>query len=261
MAELTRYELINAKQLGAGIVIRVTGTKGSSPRGVGSLILVEPDKISGTIGGGQAEWIAISRARQMLAGENLDPHFTLALGPEIGQCCGGVMELEFISAEQINIDELITNESSQCLIFGAGHTGSALANAFSAFDFDITIIDTRPEYESRGDSVIISALPEILVRDANTASIFLITTHEHSLDFLITAEALKREDAAYVGMIGSKSKRAGFKSWLKDNGYDNALEEKLHCPIGGKVKLATKDPKRPAVIAAMTVVEVLNALA
>ncbi len=49
-------------------------------------------------------------------------------------------------------------------------------------------------------------------------SAFVVLTHEHALDFLISAEALQRDDAAYVGMIGSKTKRAGFKSWMVDNG-------------------------------------------
>ena len=82
-------------------------------------------------------------------------------------------------------------------------------------------------------------------------------THDHALDFLIVAEALKREDAAYVGMIGSKTKKATFKSWyLKTAGGSEEAFARLVCPIGGE---AVKD-KRPAVIAALAAAEIMTAL-
>ncbi len=87
-------------------------------------------------------------------------------------------------------------------------------------------------------------------------SIFIITTHDHSLDFLITAEALAKGNAKYVGMIGSPTKRAVLKSWLKENDYDAASIANLHCPLGGnKVK-----NKQPEIIAALTVAEILEAI-
>ena len=59
----------------------------------------------------------------------------------------------------------------------------------------------------------LTPVPEEMVRDAPAGSAFVVLTHDHALDFLIVAEALKREDAAYVGMIGSKTKKATFRSW------------------------------------------------
>ena len=82
-------------------------------------------------------------------------------------------------------------------------------------------------------------------------------THDHSLDFLITAEALRRGEGAYVGMIGSATKRALFMNWLEDNGHGRDLGDSLTCPIGGS---AVKD-KRPEVIAALTAAEILGVLA
>jgi xanthine dehydrogenase accessory factor len=77
------------------------------------------------------------------------------------------------------------------------------------------------------------------------------------LDFLIAAEALKHGAAAYVGMIGSKTKRATFRSWfLKSGGGTEAGFRRLVSPIGGD---AVKD-KRPAVIAALAAAEVMVAL-
>ena len=83
-------------------------------------------------------------------------------------------------------------------------------------------------------------------------------THDHALDFLIVAEALRRKDAAYVGMIGSKTKKATFRSWyLKSAGGNDADFARLVSPIGGD---AVKD-KRPAVIAALAAAEIMTALA
>ena len=104
----------------------------------------------------------------------------------------------------------------------------------------------------------LTPVPEEVIADAPAGSAFVVLTHDHALDFLIVAEALKRADAAYVGMIGSKTKKATFKGWfLKTaNGTEDAFA-RLVTPIGGtKVK-----DKRPAVIAALAAAEIMTALA
>lgn len=70
----------------------IAGVKGSSPREVGAAMLVWKGGQSGTIGGGALEWQASARARDMLAtgGARLDHE---ALGPDLGQCCGGAVTL------------------------------------------------------------------------------------------------------------------------------------------------------------------------
>ncbi|PST30285.1 xanthine dehydrogenase accessory protein XdhC, partial [Mesorhizobium loti] len=94
-----------------------------------------------------------------------------------------------------------------------------------------------------------------IVRDAPPDSAFVVLTHDHALDFLIATEALGREDASYVGMIGSKTKRATFKNWLSREVDRPELFGRLVCPIGGT---AVKD-KRPPVIAALAAAEILTA--
>jgi xanthine dehydrogenase accessory factor len=77
-----------------GPVARVVigAVKGSSPREVGASMLVWANGQSGTIGGGAFEWQAAARARAMLGagGTRLDHE---ALGPSLGQCCGGAVTL------------------------------------------------------------------------------------------------------------------------------------------------------------------------
>jgi xanthine dehydrogenase accessory factor len=77
-----------------GPVARVVigAVKGSSPREVGAAMLVWASGQAGTIGGGALEWQAAARARAMLGagGARLDHE---ALGPSLGQCCGGAVTL------------------------------------------------------------------------------------------------------------------------------------------------------------------------
>jgi xanthine dehydrogenase accessory factor len=80
-------------------------------------------------------------------------------------------------------------------------------------------------------------------------------THDHALDFLIATEALRRADAAYVGMIGSATKRETFRRRLAEAG-EAALAARLTLPIGG----ARVRDKQPAVIAALAAAEILTAI-
>ena len=248
------------------VIASVAAVQGSAPRNGGAVMAITSDDFCGTIGGGQLEWLALQKARQMLAGGEQTASMDIPLGPEIGQCCGGRVRLELKSLTPELLAMLKRDGEAenvalpQVLIFGAGHTGKALAKALAPLPLKAMLIDSRPEavagFEHDGQSVI-SAVPESEVRIARPTSAFVVMTHSHSLDFLITAEALARKDAAYCGMIGSATKRAVFLSWLADNGYDPALAAGLTCPIGGS---EVKD-KRPQVIAAMTAAEILLALA
>ena len=103
----------------------------------------------------------------------------------------------------------------------------------------------------------LTPMPEEMVREAPAGTAFVMLTHDHALDFLIVAEALKRPDTAYVGMIGSKTKKATFRSWfLKTAGGNEAEFARLVSPIGGD----TVKDKRPAVIAALAAAEIMTAL-
>jgi xanthine dehydrogenase accessory factor len=115
---------------------------------------------------------------------------------------------------------------------------------------DELVASTVPRIET-----CLTAMPEAVVRDAPAGSSFVVLTHDHALDFLITAEALKRSDAAYVGMIGSKTKRTTFRNWLSREIGQPDLFNRLVCPIGGTV---VKD-KRPTVIAALAAAEIMTA--
>lgn len=289
-------------------LVDVAEAKGSTPREKGAWMLVSPQRIFGTIGGGQLEYMAIDAARAMLremvhsfltAGSiraaekagaegssiltlvpstlelGVDPvckeggkglTLDIPLGPEIGQCCGGRVEIairhvdDALRADLLASAEAADNERPHVYVFGGGHVGHALASAFALLPINVVVVETRAaalEGMPETVSTRLTPVPEEMVREAPAGAAFVVLTHDHALDFLIVGEALKRTDAAYVGMIGSKTKKATFKSWfLKTADGSQDSFARLICPIGGE---AVKD-KRPAVIAALAAAEVMTAL-
>lgn len=247
------------------VLVEVTGTAGSTPRDTDAWMLVSEREIFATIGGGQLEYMAIDQARRALRlGLAAEP-MNVPLGPEIGQCCGGRVGLCFsvvtpgIASDLVARSDREMAQRPHVYVFGAGHVGDALAMALALAPLRVILVDTR-EDELMASTVpcietCLTPMPEAVVRDAPPGSSFVILTHDHALDFLIAAEALKRDDAAYVGMIGSKTKRATFRNWLSRESGRPELFDGLVCPIGGT---AVKD-KRPAVIATLAAAEIMSA--
>ncbi len=247
--------------------VEVTEAKGSTPREKGTWMVVSPERIFGTIGGGALEFMAIDQAREMLSIGEDRAELDVPLGPEIGQCCGGRVSVEIRRIDAALHDRLNAAARAddarrpQVYLFGGGHVGHALASTFALLPVHCAVVETRADaLDGMPDSVEtrLTPMPEEMVRDAPAGSAFVVLTHDHALDFLIVAEALKRDDAAYVGMIGSKTKKATFKSWfLKTADGSPEAFARLISPIGGD---AVKD-KRPSVIAALAVAEIMIALA
>lgn len=248
------------------VLVEVTGAAGSTPRDTDAWMLVAADSLFGTIGGGQLEYMAIDHGRRALKRGDAPEAMTIPLGPEIGQCCGGRVALAFTRIDREKAAMLIERSDLEIAsrphvyVFGAGHVGDALVMALSLVPVRTVLVDTRENELSAvadipGIETCLTAMPEAVVRDAPPGSAFVILTHDHALDFLIAAEALRRDDASYVGMIGSKTKRSTFKNWLSREIGRPDLFDRLVCPIGG----TTVKDKRPAVIAALAAAEVMAA--
>jgi xanthine dehydrogenase accessory factor len=254
-------------------LIEVAEAKGSTPREKGAWMLVSPIGIFGTIGGGQLEFMAIARAREVLVTGSPSLRgrekisLDIPLGPEIGQCCGGRVSLSIRQVDETLRSTLLKEAKAEdakrphVYVFGGGHVGHALASAFALLPVLVMVVETRAdalEGMPASTETKLTPVPEEVVRDAPAGSAFIVLTHDHALDFLIVAEALKRHDAAYVGMIGSKTKKATFRSWyLKTADGTEEAFARLVTPIGGD---AVRD-KRPAVIAALAAAEIMTALA
>jgi xanthine dehydrogenase accessory factor len=247
----------------AAIVAELARVRGSSPRDEGAFMVIAPDAMIGTIGGGALEYMVVARARQALRDDEEPEGLDIPLGPEIGQCCGGRVEVSLRRLTKARAKELMTRlekaerQLPHVYLFGSGHVGKALARALAALPVWVHAVDTRP-YElsdlPEGVEAIAHPMPEAVVRSAPEGSSYVILTHDHALDFLIAAEALKRDDAPYVGMVGSRTKRAKFSSWYLSEaaGTDERLR-RLVLPIGDFGLL----DKRPEVIAALAAAEIM----
>ncbi|WP_226628350.1 xanthine dehydrogenase accessory protein XdhC [Alloyangia pacifica] len=244
--------------------VRLARVRGSSPREAGCEMYVSETSRHGTIGGGQLEHRAIAAARALLARGDLAQTLDVPLGPEIGQCCGGRVEvtLSRMSATDRHAARARAAEEAAALpmvqVHGAGHVGRALADLLQLLPVRCVLIDSRAEELALSAARVetrLTPLPEIEIAMAPPGSAFIVLTHDHALDFLCASAALQRDDARYVGLIGSATKREKFRRFARDE-CDGLETHALTCPIGAQ---GSRD-KRPEVIAAFVVAEVLTAL-
>ena len=248
------------------ILVTVSEAQGSTPREAGAAMLVTMGESHGTIGGGQLEYHAIDTARVMLARGEDAREIDLPLGPLLGQCCGGRVRLALQRAGPVQAgalraaEQAVHRRSPPLLIFGCGHTGLALARAVALLPFRTTLVDDRLEAgQEVPDGVALVRLddPAEAVAAAPAGAAFVILTHSHALDYRLADAALRRGDAAYVGMIGSATKRARFERFFLGGGGAPEALVQLTCPIGG----ADVPDKRPEVIAALVAAELIRVFA
>lgn len=248
--------------------ILIARARGSTPREAGAAMLVPArGETQGTIGGGTLEWDAAARARAMLARGEARLDLEMPLGPALGQCCGGHVSLRIERADARMLREVEAAEQAEqaafplVLVFGAGHVGRALARALAPLPLRLRWVDGRmeefgPAIPDGVEAVVSDAWEDEIAR-APAGSACLVLTHSHALDARITAAALERGDFAYVGLIGSRSKRRRFERAFREIGIAEARIASLVCPIGDR---GIRD-KRPAVIAALAAAELVEVFA
>ena len=246
------------------MLVSVLSHQGSVPREAGSRMLVAADAVAGTIGGGQLELQAISAARQALAAEaNQAFDQPLALGPSLGQCCGGrlVLRTEVLSPQALAAwpDE---PPLFRLQLYGAGHVGRAIAALLADLPCQVSWIDEReaefpatvsPPHVQR----ICADQVQHEVRQAAAGAYYLVLTHSHALDLAITEAVLRRGDFGFLGLIGSASKRARFLHRFEAAAVPAAALARLVCPIG----LPGLPGKLPAVLAISVVAQLLQVAA
>ncbi len=250
----------------SAVIVTVAAAKGSAPRDAGAMMLVSAAETAGTIGGGRLEWDAIAAARAMIIEGADERSLDVALGPTIGQCCGGYVTLRLKRADERECAALADAERAMALrrpsvlLFGAGHVGRALALALEPLPLRLIWIDDRArEFAKAGDlraEKIIGNEALRQVAGAAPQAAYVVLTHSHALDSLIAAAVLERGDFAYLGIIGSRTKRAVFESAFREAGLLEAGIQRITCPIGGS---QLRD-KRPEVIAALAAAEIMLAV-
>ncbi len=153
--------------------------------------------------------------------------------------------------------ELLADEVRQVMLFGAGHVGQAVARTLSPLPFQVTWIDNREGLLPRDLPLTFNAVhsddPAAEVSRAQRGTVFIVMTHSHRLDENVCFEVLQRNDFAWLGLIGSQTKRRRFEYRLVHRGIDPARLEKLVCPVG----LDSIRGKQPAVIALSLVAQLM----
>ncbi len=291
---------------GTPVMATISAVDGSAPREAGARLVLTAQGFTGTIGGGALEWRALARAQGLArGGGDALARERFALGPALGQCCGGAVEITFeafgpgalgqarafaaleaagpLVTRGVTCAERIVREAvaetdgpaflrqgetvierfgealSPVLLFGAGHVGRALVWALAPLPFAVRWIDGRPgAFPSAvpGRATTVAADdPAAELSAAPHSALVLAMTHSHALDYAIVEAALRSNRFAYVGLIGSATKRARFEGRLRQAGVEAGAVARLVCPIGASGPAS----KHPAVIAASVAVELLVA--
>ena len=243
------------------MLVQVLHTQGSVPREAGTRMLVSAHAVTGTIGGGHLELQAIRQARSMLERGTVEPHDDhYALGPSLGQCCGGALTLrtQMLNASAL-VDWPATTPLFHLQLYGAGHVGRAIAQLLERIPCEVQWIDEReaefPTEPSAPHIERICVEPVAAeVASAPPGSFYLVLTHSHDLDLGVTQAILQRADFAYLGLIGSATKRARFIHRFEARGIAPELLARITCPIG----LPGIAGKAPEVIAVAVVAQLLQ---
>lgn len=243
------------------MLVEVIEARGSVPREAGTRMLVSADEVAGTIGGGHLEWQAIAKARERLAAHDITPlDWPVALGPSLGQCCGGALTLRLSPLTEATLAAWPAPRPLFRLhLFGAGHVGRALVQVLAGVPCEIVWVDERDSEFPTGPSpdhvqrVCVEPV-EAEVANGRPGDAYLVLTHSHALDLAITEAILKRGDFGWFGLIGSATKRARFEHRLRDRGIAEELLSRMVCPIG----LPDIEGKQPGVIAVSVAAQLLG---
>lgn len=210
------------------VLVTLIEEQGSTPRNAGAKMLISASQIYDTIGGGHLEFKAIHIAREMLAAHSQGPHVQrFSLGASLGQCCGGVAVLLFEPMGQVQ---------AQIAVFGAGHVARALVPLLASLPCRVRWIDSReqefPALIPAGVRKIVCEDPIDEINTLPAGCYCIVMTHNHALDLELSAALLKRNDFAYFGLIGSKTKRMKFEHRLRERGISAAPLQRMRCPMG-----------------------------
>lgn len=159
---------------------------------------------------------------------------------------------------RLSITELLAPPEMHVVLFGAGHVGQALVRLLAALPCAVTWVDEReaqfPADMPEGIEVEATDTPEAVIDQVPAGSFFLVMTHCHALDLRLCQAIFRRNDAAYFGLIGSRTKRRKFERRLSERGVAPEQLATMTCPIGvGGIR-----GKAPEVIAVAVVAQLLQ---
>jgi len=206
----------------AFVLVHRLGAPGDASR----MLVVAGDDSRGSLGDAALDSAAVVAARARLAP-------------------GGATGLAEVERASLFL-HVVRPQAFDVMLFGNGHVGRALAQVLAALPCRVRWIDERendfPSKVPENVEVIATDAPADEIADAPRGAYVVVTTHTHALDFAIVEAALERDDWAYLGLIGSASKRAQFAKRLAARGRPDDDLSRVTCPIGAPSGLTSKEP-------------------
>ena len=228
---------------GSGALCMVVRSKGSTPRGAGSKMLVYPDgSIVGTVGGGEMESRVIASALLAIQDSQsrvLEYNMTDPTRGDPGVCGGQV---------EVYVEPLRPRPT--LVVIGAGHVGKAVAHLAKWLGFYVVINDDRPEFcrpetVAGADKYLPVPMAELAQQLEITPSTYLVlTTRGMNLD-VEGLPVLVETPAAYIGLIGSQRRWSMAKKTLIERGVPAEKLDRVRSPIG--LELHAETPEEIAV--------------
>jgi xanthine dehydrogenase accessory factor len=225
----------------AAVLVTLVRCDGSTPRAVGAKMLVDASgRFAGSIGGGALEERAIAEAQVCLQ-QRTSKLVHVALGPELGQCCGGAVD---VFCETLG-------SGPDLYVFGAGHVAQSVAQVLAGTPFNVHLVDERSEWLNA------PAVPPSVVRHdvawdeliaktewSPVTSYAVVMTHSHELDEQIV-RGLFAVRLRFLGLIGSATKWQRIKKRLAARGALPADIDRVRCPVG--LDIGGKAPREVAI--------------
>jgi len=269
MSRIMREYLERAHKLTDRGVVFATVTlvqpEGHIPQDIGAKAIVTSDGLAwGTVGGGRLEARAIDHAQQMIARAVAASNSNQPVVPEIvryelqrdlNMVCGGAATMFY---------EVSVGHTWNIVVFGAGHVAQATVALLSTFHCNLMCVDHRPEWLSKIASapnvqiVLTSELAE-QVWKVPAHAFCLCMSQGHATDLPIVRQILKRNEAAFLGVIGSEPKARTLRSTLMSEGFSAEAVAAIHCPIG--LPFGSNSPAEIAVSIAAQLLQKRDALA
>ena len=215
----------------SGVLVTVIAKEGSGPAATGTKMIVYPDgKISGTVGGGTIEKMAIQKALTLFdSKKNTKEQYNMnepGQGTDTGMICGGTATLFF---EYFAPKKYV-------YIFGAGHIGRALTYHLKQLNYHITLIDDRKDVlsqvEGADEKIHASFVDGLDNKKVEKDAFFIIATYQHKYDGVVLNKIYGSDwQPKYVGMVSSRTKKKQMTLDLLDL-YPNANLDVLYTPAG-----------------------------
>jgi xanthine dehydrogenase accessory factor len=232
---------------GAGALCTIVRSVGSTPRHVGSKMLVYPDgRIVGTVGGGEMESRVIAEALDAIRdGKPRNLEYSMA-DPQRGDpgVCGGQLE--------VFVDPIQPNPT--LVVVGAGHVGRAVAHLAHWLGFRVVVTDDRPEFCTpeavpEADAYYPVPLAELPGEfDITPWTYIVMTTRGVDVD-VKGLPGLLDSPAAYIGVIGSQRRWKTARDQLLEGGVPGEKIDRVHSPIGLELHAETPEEIAISIIA------------